>query len=126
VPAAATPAPPPGGGGASGGTASHATVVRVRVVGAPRLGAALRHGLRVRVTAPAAGRVRITLARRGRTLATGASAPRAADPRVVTVRFTRHARHTLRRAHALSGMLTVAWRGAGHSATARLPVSLRR
>jgi hypothetical protein len=102
-------------------------VLRARLLGGPRLGAALRGGLRLRITAPAAGTVR-AVAKRGRTtLAAGSARARGAGATTVTARFTRSGRRALRGARAarLTVRVTFAPRG-GRPLTRTVAAALRR
>jgi Ca2+-binding RTX toxin-like protein len=97
---------PSAGGGAPGsGAKLTAAVVRTR------LARALAHGLKLRVTAPAAGRLTASARYRGRVVARGSRQVKAGAATVV-LRFTREARHRLRHAHTLKLTLTVNVAGA--------------
>ena len=63
-----------------------------------KLGRALYRGLAVRLDVPAAGSVKVTASRAGRTIATGNARSTRAGAVTVTARFTRAARSALRRA----------------------------
>jgi len=98
-----------------------------RLLGRPSVGAALRTGLRLRVTTPAAGTVR-AVARRGRaTVATGSARARRAGATTVTVRFTRAGRRALRGARGarLTVRVTFAARG-GAPVVRTVAAALRR
>lgn len=82
------------------------------------LGAALRSGVRVTVRAPAAGGVRMALARRGRVLARGRARAGAAGRLGVTVRFTRAGRRALRGADRTTLTLRVRFTPAARGAAA--------
>ena len=81
----------PGAPAPSGGAALQASAKRVS------LAAALRSGLKVRVTAPGAGRLTVTVKRAGKVVARGTATAKAAGARTVTARFSAAGRRALRR-----------------------------
>ena len=89
---------------------------------APRGG--LRHGLRVRVTRPPQDASGSPSPAAGARCATAGAASRGAGSRVVTVRFARSARRSLRHAHTLSATLSVQWSSGGSTAAAKLHVTV--
>jgi hypothetical protein len=106
----------PGGGGA-------ALAAKARRA---RLGKALRRGLKVRVSAPADGRVRITARRGARKVAAGGRAVKAGAG-AVTLRFTKSARRSLRQSRRVKLRLRVAFTPeSGATQRTSLKVTLRR
>jgi hypothetical protein len=87
--------------GVAGGRVLGAAVARVRI------GAALRRGITVRLTAPGAGRAVVTARLRGAVVARGAAVVRAAGRRAVRVRFTRPGLRRLARARTAPLKFTV-------------------
>jgi hypothetical protein len=94
-------------------TTPRGATTRLRVAGATGLRAALARGFRVRVTGAAAGaKVALTATARGRTVAAGRGRTRADGSATVTLRFTKAARRSLRRARSVR----VVVKGAGAQA----------
>jgi hypothetical protein len=125
------PVPPPGvvppGGVAPPAPRPAKPRLWVRVVDAPLM-RALRHGLRVRVRVPAAGRLTASARQRKRVLGRGTRRAGRAGTHTVTVRFSRAARQRL--SHRARVRLTVAVtfkpRGGGARSSGRRTVLLRR
>jgi Ca2+-binding RTX toxin-like protein len=86
----------PGDGGGPG-TGGRDSVAPRAVVLTRNLRAALRSGLRVRVTGAAAGRLRLTATHRGRTAAAGTTTVAPGREAVVRLRFTKAAKRRLAR-----------------------------
>jgi hypothetical protein len=115
------PEAPHGGGDAPRGGGGPSASTRLTLAAAhPALGRAVRRGLRVRVSC-SAGRVKVTAARAGRTVARGSAACRGGTA-TVRVRFTRSARRGLR--HAAKVRLALRAISAEGTGTAKL--TLRR
>ena len=104
---------PAGGGSPSAGK----TTTKLALVGRPRLAAALRRGLTVRVTDAPVGKLALT-ARTGKTVvARGSTKVKAGGRATVRLRFTTKARAKLRRAR--SATLTITGQGTKLKLTVR-------
>jgi hypothetical protein len=107
-------APAPSAPGASAGLVAAATKVK--------LAKALAHGLRLRVTAPGAGRLAASA-----TGASGSAKVTKAGPATVVLRFSKRARAKLRHARTLKLAITVRFTpAAGTALTGSLKVTLKR
>ena len=137
--APATADAPVGAPGAPGTAAPEAPATLAATARRTTLGGALRHGVRVRVTLPGAGRLRVTAGhagtrvargarvRSGRVVARATTTAMGAGSRVVTLRFTRGARRALRRARRVTLTVDVSFTPArGAPLTRRLRVALAR
>lgn len=100
-----------GGGGPRGGGGGGAALA-VRASRVP-LRTALAQGLRLRVDVPGRGRLRAIAKLAGRPVARGAATARGAGRRTVTLRFTRRAKRTLRRAPRVRLTVTVRFTARG-------------
>jgi hypothetical protein len=106
-----------GGGGSALGASVRST----------RLARALAHGLVLRVTAPAAGRLSATATAHGRRVARAARSARKAGTTTIVLRPSRQARRSLRRAKAVRFAITVRFTRAGAAAvTQKLTVTVKR
>ncbi|MBB4662229.1 TolB family protein [Conexibacter arvalis] len=113
------------GGGRPGGGSS--ATVRARLAATPRIGAALRGGLRLRMTTQAAGTVRATARHGGAIVARGSGRARGAGTTTVALRFTRAGRRELRAARRARLALRVSFAARGAApATRTVAVTLRR
>ena len=111
----------PNGGG---GKTTSALPLKLR---GTKLGAALRRGFVVDVTAPAKGKVSVVARRSGRIVARGAGTAKAAKKVAVKVRFTKQGKRALRRAKKAKLALTVTFTPAkGAKVTAKQAVTFTR
>jgi hypothetical protein len=93
---------------------------------ATKLRAALARGLKVQLTAPSAGKVRATAKRRGRRVASGKRSVQRGTA-TVTLKFTRQARRTLKRAGRVKLAVRVTFTSPqGAAKTATTTVTLKR
>lgn len=122
------PAPQPGPGGPSTTPTPPATTAKLTVrVDRRTLRRTLRDGLRVRVSAPGAGRITATAANGRTKVASGKATAKRKGSRAVTLRFTTKARRALRRRSSVTITLRTTFTprtGARRTATQR--VRLRR
>lgn len=129
APPANAPGPSGGSGAATpdpavGGGASAALAPALR---STKLGKVLSRGLGVQVTAPAAGRLSVTVLRGKRTLASGKASVRRAGKQLVTARFTAAAKRSLRAAPKVTVIVRVRFTPHGGTAiTHERKLTLRR
>jgi hypothetical protein len=111
------------GGGASGPSGG-GLVVKATTA---RLHTALAKGLRLRVTAPGAGKINATATAKGKRVASGSRSVSRAGASSVTLKFTRKAKRSLRRAKRVQLMVTVRFAPKGGGATKKtVKVTLAR
>jgi hypothetical protein len=97
-----------------------ASIVKVK------LSRALANGLKVRVTAPAAGRISVMARAKGRKVAAGSKTAKQAGAATVVVRFTKKTRAKLRRQRKVTLSVAIAFKPKGGAKLSNtLPRTLR-
>ena len=127
VPGAAASAPAAAAAASAPAPAAQSTASIAARVAKSKLRRALARGLAVRLTVPAAGSLAVKATRAGRTVATATRRVNRAGNVTVTLRFTRKARRTLRRARAAK--LAITYRltpASGDPVRGSLAATLRR
>jgi hypothetical protein len=122
-PADVPPARQQGGGGGNGGQGGSTMAI---AVSGKKLKTALRKGLKVSVTVPAAGRLSATAAKKGKTVAKAGAKSVKAGKQSLTLKFTKAARRSLARSRSVKLTIKVTFvpKG-GAKKTASQVVTLR-
>ena len=115
-----------GGGGEQGGGGQAGATVQLRFT-KTRLRAALAKGVKVRVTAPGAGRVKLTGRRGSKAVASGSGKVAASGTATVTLKFSKAARKQLKRSRSAKIAVGVTFTPAGGApASNQATLTLRR
>jgi hypothetical protein len=116
----------PGGDGGNGG-GGRAGVLAIKA-DRTKLRTALAKGLRLQITAPGPGRLRATATAKHKRVASGSRSAAAAGKTRITLKFTKRAKRTLRRAKRAQLKVTVRFtrRGGAATATTATKVTLTR
>jgi hypothetical protein len=113
-PADVPPARQQGGGGGNGGQGGSTMAI---AVSGKKLKTALRKGLKVSVTVPAAGRLSATAAKKGKTVAKAGAKSVKAGKQSLTLKFTKAARRSLARSRSVKLTIKVTFTPKGGART---------